>query len=238
MGVEEPPQRRLGAEAPHATAERFGLVVDHDRLRREGMAAYEAILETCRERARPVVLTAVTAILGVMLALGGLLEHLGRGPQPVRLLVMPGRPAAAVQAWFENQKWLQPASNGGELLSISYLPYRTQRDYDELLWACDLNFVRGEDSLVRALWAGVPFVWNIYPQHDGVHAAKLQALLDWLEVDDEVRQLHLWWNGLSSRTPVWPDPHRWKAQLMPALQRALAQDDLVSSLLKFVAKSR
>ena len=42
------------------------LIDTYDRLRREGMAAYEAILETCRERARPVVLTAVTAILGVL----------------------------------------------------------------------------------------------------------------------------------------------------------------------------
>ncbi len=42
------------------------LIDTYDRLRREGMAAYDAILETCRERARPVVLTAVTAILGVL----------------------------------------------------------------------------------------------------------------------------------------------------------------------------
>jgi multidrug efflux pump len=42
------------------------LIDTYDRLRREGTAAYEAILETCRERARPVVLTAVTAMLGVM----------------------------------------------------------------------------------------------------------------------------------------------------------------------------
>jgi multidrug efflux pump len=42
------------------------LIDTYDRLRREGVAAYEAILETCRERARPVVLTAVTAILGVL----------------------------------------------------------------------------------------------------------------------------------------------------------------------------
>jgi len=42
------------------------LIDTYDRLRQEGMAAYEAILETCRERARPVVLTAVTAILGVL----------------------------------------------------------------------------------------------------------------------------------------------------------------------------
>ena len=35
-------------------------------LRRDGMKKIEAILETCRERARPVVLTALTAILGVL----------------------------------------------------------------------------------------------------------------------------------------------------------------------------
>jgi multidrug efflux pump len=42
------------------------LIDTYDRLRREGVAAYDAIIETCRERARPVVLTAVTAILGVL----------------------------------------------------------------------------------------------------------------------------------------------------------------------------
>jgi multidrug efflux pump len=42
------------------------LIDTYDRLRREGTPAYDAILETCRERARPVVLTAVTAILGVL----------------------------------------------------------------------------------------------------------------------------------------------------------------------------
>jgi len=42
------------------------LIDTYDRLRHEGMVAYDAILETCRERARPVVLTAVTAILGVL----------------------------------------------------------------------------------------------------------------------------------------------------------------------------
>ena len=42
------------------------LIDTYDRLRHEGVGAYEAILETCRERARPVVLTAVTAILGVL----------------------------------------------------------------------------------------------------------------------------------------------------------------------------
>jgi multidrug efflux pump len=43
------------------------------------MNAYDAIVETCRERARPVVLTAVTAILGVLpIAFGVNIEFLGR----------------------------------------------------------------------------------------------------------------------------------------------------------------
>jgi len=55
------------------------LIDTYDRLRREGVAAYEAILTTCRERARPVVLTAVTAILGVLpIAFGMNVEFLTR----------------------------------------------------------------------------------------------------------------------------------------------------------------
>jgi multidrug efflux pump len=55
------------------------LIDTYDRLRREGVAAYDAILETCRERARPVVLTAVTAILGVLpIAFGVNIEFMTR----------------------------------------------------------------------------------------------------------------------------------------------------------------
>jgi multidrug efflux pump len=42
------------------------LIDTFDTLRREGKPKIEAILQTCRERARPVVLTALTAILGVL----------------------------------------------------------------------------------------------------------------------------------------------------------------------------
>ena len=42
------------------------LIDTYDTLRREGVEKFEAILKTCRERARPVVLTAATAILGVL----------------------------------------------------------------------------------------------------------------------------------------------------------------------------
>lgn len=55
------------------------LIDTYDRLRRDGRAAYDAIIETCRERARPVVLTAMTAILGVLpIAFGMNIEFLSR----------------------------------------------------------------------------------------------------------------------------------------------------------------
>jgi multidrug efflux pump len=55
------------------------LIDTYDRLRREGVPVEEAILRTCRERARPVLLTAVTAILGVLpIAFGLNVDFLNR----------------------------------------------------------------------------------------------------------------------------------------------------------------
>jgi uncharacterized repeat protein (TIGR03837 family) len=64
----------------------------------------------------------------------------------------------------------------GSLL-LAAVPFIAQDEYDRRLWSCDLNFVRGEDSFVRAQWAARPFVWNIYPQDALAHRAKLDAFL-------------------------------------------------------------
>ncbi|MBA3696512.1 MAG: elongation factor P maturation arginine rhamnosyltransferase EarP [Methylotenera sp.] len=73
--------------------------------------------------------------------------------------------------------------NVGEILklgnlTIHVLPFLSQDDYDLLLLGCDLNFVRGEDSWIRALWAGKPFIWQPYIQADDTHLVKLSAFLD------------------------------------------------------------
>jgi uncharacterized repeat protein (TIGR03837 family) len=60
---------------------------------------------------------------------------------------------------------------------VRVIPFMPQTDYDRLLWACDLNFVRGEDSWVRAQWAARPFIWHIYPQDENLHHVKLRAFL-------------------------------------------------------------
>ncbi len=63
-------------------------------------------------------------------------------------------------------------------LEVRALPFLSQARYDELLRACNFNFVRGEDSLVRALWAARPLVWQPYRQNDGTHQRKMAAFLD------------------------------------------------------------
>ena len=123
------------------------------------------------------------------------------------------------------------------------LPYFPQPDYDRLLRACDLNFVRGEDSFVRAQWAGRPFVWHIYPQHDGAHVPKLCAFLDRFLADapaslaGQVRALWAGWNGLAPLPAALPDAAAWGAQC-ENWQRTLAgQEDLVTGLRQFVRES-
>ena len=126
-------------------------------------------------------------------------------------------------------------------LSISYLPAVDQAQFDHLLWASDLNLVRGEDSLVRALWAGQPLVWQIYPQSDLAHHAKLYAFLDWLQAPPSLRHFHAVWNGLESG-PLPALSARvlaeWAECFCAARTHLLAQDDLASQLLGFVHKRR
>ncbi|WP_205736761.1 elongation factor P maturation arginine rhamnosyltransferase EarP [Acidovorax cavernicola] len=164
-------------------------------------------------------------------ALAALLTQLAADPVPTRLLVTAGRAARAVQACISNAEAPDRLPGGGGSLSISYLPYLSQTDFDHLLWACDLNFVRGEDSLVRALWAGAPLVWQIYPQDDDAHHVKLNAWLDWLGAPPSLRLFHHAWNGFGDSPLPPPGPlDAWRETARAARDRLLAQDDLLAQL--------
>ena len=128
------------------------------------------------------------------------------------------------------------------------LPWLPQAGYDRLLRSCALNLVRGEDSFVRAQWAGQPFLWHIYPQHDGVHAGKLDAFLSRHLRPASPRLAHgirAWmqrWNGLagpdSAPPPDWPDLPAWQALTRSWRAELLAQADLLTQLFDFVNKKR
>ncbi len=96
---------------------------------------------------------------------------------PVTCLVPEGIAGEAIAAFFDQPT---PAA-GGSLrrgsLEVRILPFLEQDDYDRLLWACDCNFVRGEDSFLRAQWALRPMVWQPYPQAEALHLHKLETFL-------------------------------------------------------------
>ena len=100
-------------------------------------------------------------------------------PGPVWLVAPEGAAASALGEHGPGRATRRNQGDGGlrrevEVLRVPFLP---QDRYDLLLWACDVNFVRGEDSFVRAQWAARPFVWHIYPQEEGAHWVKLAAFL-------------------------------------------------------------
>lgn len=201
-------------------------------LREGGLAARQQAFDRQAWRAR---LGIAPRALAVSLfcyeppALAELVAQL-RQHGPAHLLVAPGRAAQALQRW--------PAVQDTAGLALHLLPYVSQPQFDEMLWACDLNLVRGEDSLVRALWAGQPLVWNIYPQHDDAHHAKLHAFLDWLDAPASLRRFHLLWNGVQAGSPL-PLPStgvlaEWRACVHAARQSLLQRKDLLTQLLGFV----
>ncbi len=162
-------------------------------------------------------------------ALAALLDRFVHAQAPTRLLVTHGRSAAAVRALLDG------ATERGAL-RVTLLPRLTQPDFDHLLWACDLNFVRGEDSLVRALWAARPFVWQAYPQHDGAHALKVEALLQWLQAPRSLVAWHRVWNDLQALATLPDlDAAGWRATAQAARDRLLLQTDLVTQLVRFAA---
>jgi uncharacterized repeat protein (TIGR03837 family) len=192
--------------------------------------------------------------------LGELLNTLAADAQPSCLLVTQGRASAAVHAEIARKNAVQPLWNKREALSFVYLPALTHADFDHLLWSSDLNFVRGEDSLVRAIWAGQPFVWQIYPQDDDAHLVKLDAFLDWLNAPESLRQVHAHWNrgqlsaqAEQSVNPQSPATHprdaiksqldlsaahlsAWRDCVQAARAKTMTQADLATQLLGFVAK--
>ncbi|MFM2056405.1 MAG: elongation factor maturation arginine rhamnosyltransferase EarP [Pseudomonadota bacterium] len=164
-----------------------------------------------------------------------------------RVLLTPGFATRQVQAW-------NASAPKGSRLALQPLPYVSQPEFDCLLWRADLNLVRGEDSLVRAIWAGRPFVWQIYPQQDGAHADKLAAFLDrYLAGADadlarQLRQVFEAWNGLGACDadvrhaawrqalgPLWSTWRHWAAQRCQTWSQG---PSLVEQLLKFVAARR
>ncbi|MGR3908780.1 elongation factor P maturation arginine rhamnosyltransferase EarP [Burkholderia sp. SR8] len=150
-------------------------------------------------------------------AVDALLAQWRDSPSPVVALVPAGRVSPAVARYFGVESFGPGARATAGNLTAYGLAFVPQADYDALLWAADINFVRGEDSFVRAQWARKPFVWHIYPQADDAHLPKLDAALAHLSaaLDAAPRAAleRFWhaWNGAG--TPDWADLLQHRAAL-------------------------
>lgn len=166
------------------------------------------------------------------------LEAMAAGARPTHLLVPQGRIMGDLLRWLGvDQLPLGTVEQRGQL-SVQALPFVRQEDYDRLLWSCDFNAVRGEDSFVRAQWAGRPLLWHIYQQEEDAHWIKLKAFLA-LYVKDlsapaaqAFTELWLAWNAGADMAHSWnvvlehwPEitAHSERWCLQQAMQADLAQ---------------
>lgn len=167
------------------------------------------------------------------------------GVEPVTCLVPEGVARAAVEGFLGGPGDAGVVATQGAL-TVRVLPFVPQPDYDRLLWACDLNFVRGEDSWVRAQWAGKPFIWHIYPQDENLHHKKLRAFLQRYAAGiASLDAFSLHWNGAAGEGD-WPA--LWSALRQDAARieersgqwqaEMLKNGDLASNLLAFAASLR
>ncbi|MDR2174033.1 MAG: elongation factor P maturation arginine rhamnosyltransferase EarP, partial [Burkholderiales bacterium] len=188
-------------------------------------------------------------------ALPALLDALAASPSPIVCLIPETVASKAVQQWRN----LHSAKASATLaihsttkhgsLTLHTIPFLSQTDFDRLLWSCGLNFVRGEDSFVRAQWAANPFIWQAYQQTEQVHLTKVDAFLERYLADapDDLK------TALSDFTYAWNDEQRinhianfWSSLIkqLPSFeklacdweQQQSTQPDLAQRLVDFIGR--
>ncbi len=186
-----------------------GLLRERDLLARHG--GFDAPGWWARHGGAPVAGALTVSLFAYEnKAVAALLDAWRNGPRPACCLATDSRVLASVgtavgRKLAPNETWRDGT------LDLRVLPFMRQEAYDDLLAACDLNFVRGEDSLVRAIWAGKPFIWHIYPQDDDAHRAKLDAFLDRYcaglsaAAANALRTFWHAWNGETATAGQWKD---------------------------------
>lgn len=171
-----------------------------------------------------------------------LLQQLSQASQKCVVYVSASILFPVVQAFLGLEKIDIGANYTKGSLTVAILPFLSQDDYDVLLRMCDLNFVRGEDSWIRAIWAGKPFVWQPYRQEEDAHLNKLNAFLELFYADScqkqVLRKAHEYWAAGQGDASVLGEYLRY----LPDIQSDTARQssklashvDLASNLVIFI----
>jgi uncharacterized repeat protein (TIGR03837 family) len=187
------------------------LFAERDRVQRNARGR-AAMLRAFGVKEAPPDALIVTLFCYPNRALPALLDAWVEGDAPIVCLVPDGVATAALDAWTGGRVPHPGQSLVHGPLTVTDIAFVDQDAYDRLLWQADLNFVRGEDSFLRAQWAARPFVWHIYPQADDAHRAKLDEFLARYRhglADDAYAAVdafwHAWTDGDGTRAAAaWP----------------------------------
>ncbi|WP_339493360.1 elongation factor P maturation arginine rhamnosyltransferase EarP [Pseudomonas sp. EA_35y_Pfl1_P108] len=171
------------------------------------------------------------------------LDVLSTDGRATHLLVPEGRILGDVQRWLGLDRLAAGDIQQRGALTVQVIAFVRQEQYDRLLWCCDFNAVRGEDSFVRAQWAGRPLLWHIYRQDEDIHLDKLDAFLALytagLSAAAKAALIGLWqaWNTEGDMAQPWKmllehGPEVSRHAETWCLEQGL-QADLATALVKF-----
>jgi uncharacterized repeat protein (TIGR03837 family) len=171
------------------------------------------------------------------------LDVLSTDGRATHLLVPEGRILGDVQRWLGLERLVAGDIQQRGSLTVQVIAFVRQEQYDRLLWCCDFNAVRGEDSFVRAQWAGRPLLWHIYRQDEDIHLDKLDAFLELytagLSPSARTALIGLWqaWNTEGDMAQPWKMLlEHWSEVSQHAETWCLEQGlraDLATALVKF-----
>ncbi|ACT48333.1 elongation factor P maturation arginine rhamnosyltransferase EarP [Methylotenera mobilis] len=140
-----------------------------------------------------------------------LLSAMAQSTQPINCYVPAGSILPSVADFFGKPSLHIGDTLNQQNLTLHVIPFLSQDGYDQLLACCDINFVRGEDSWIRAIWAGKPFIWQPYLQTEQTHIKKLHAFLDLFYAQcppapkAAAYQLHNAWQSEQVPNTAWDD---------------------------------
>jgi uncharacterized repeat protein (TIGR03837 family) len=167
---------------PGFTPDTGGLVREQDLLQRRDAVQKDPQAREAFLKRLGVVLLKEARLISLFAyenpGLGEWLDALAEDCQVTQLLVPKGRILGDLQQWLGQGELSVGDTRRRGSLQVQILPFVSQDDFDRLLWSCDFNAVRGEDSFVRAQWAARPMLWHIYKQEEQAHLEKLQAFLE------------------------------------------------------------
>ncbi|HEX2828809.1 MAG TPA: elongation factor P maturation arginine rhamnosyltransferase EarP [Burkholderiales bacterium] len=213
---------------PGFTPRTGGLLRERDLLARRDAFGAEAGAACWRELGFAPPAPSATTVLVFAYPFAPLSELLAAwadGPDRVVAAIPDSALAAEALRFFGATGPPQDRTLTRGALEVRFVPFVPQARFDELLWSCDVLFVRGEDSIVRAQWAARPFVWHIYAQEEQAHRRKLEAFVDAYCAGLEpaaaaaVRDLMLAWNHLDGGRVSVGSAWAAYARLLPVLER-------------------